>query len=73
MQEELKCGDRVEVLPEFSGFYDELVGRQGAITGLAASLVVVGQMYIVDFGEMISEEFPWTSCCVAGRFLNRVG
>ena len=72
MQEEFKCNDLVEVLPEFSEFYDAVVGRKGKITGIAGTSVFVGDQYIVDFVGIISEEFPWTSCYIAARYLKVV-
>ena len=72
MQPELKCGDLVEVLPEFSGFYDAVVGKRGKVIGMVMDLVIVGQIYIIDFGEHISDEFPWQACAIAERFLKRL-
>ena len=70
MQPPFEYNEKVRVLPGFG--YDVLDGKIGTIKGLVMDLVIVGQIYIVDFNELISDDFPWSSCGIACRFLERV-
>ena len=70
MNPPFEYNEKVRVLPGFG--YDALDGKIGTIKGLTMDLVIVGQVYIVDFDELISNDFPWSSCSIAGRFLERV-
>ena len=69
-KENLKEGTRVIVTR--GGWTDSLIGKTGVIKGIAYSLCFIGNVYVVDFNEPISDEYPYSCALIGESFIEKI-